>query len=178
MTSIIDVEESLSRRTVVWLVMVFFTLHNAEEAFAFRTYLPRLGALLPDRFASLAASLSYPVILVALISVTVLAFLIALSAAMWPHSRLALWALLTLEAVVALNVVAHVLSALFVFDGYSPGLVTALVINAPFAIYCFWRVYRERWVSRGVLGAIVPAALILHGPILLGGLWLAGRSRN
>jgi hypothetical protein len=117
------------------------------------------------------------VILVALITISVLGLLIALAAAMWPHSRLALWSLLTLEAVVALNVIAHVFSALFVFHGYGPGLVTALLINAPFAIYCFWRVYRERWVSSRVLGAIAAAALILHGPILIGALWLAGRSR-
>jgi hypothetical protein len=168
----------LSRRTVVWLVMVFFTLHNAEEALAFRTYLPRMGALLPERFASLAATLSYPVMVVALATVSVLAFLVALAAATWPHSPLALWTLLTLEAVVGLNVIAHVLSALLVFHGYGPGLVTALLINAPFAIYCFRRAHRERWVSTAALGAMVPAALILHGPILLGGLWLAGRSRN
>jgi hypothetical protein len=168
----------LSRRTVAWLVLAFFTLHNTEEALAFRTYLPRMGALLPERFASLAATLSYPVMLVALATVSVLAFLVALAAATWPHSPLALWTLLTLEAVVGLNVIAHVLSALLVFHGYGPGLVTALLINAPFAIYCFRRAGRERWVSSAALGATVPAALILHGPILLGGLWLAGRSRN
>jgi hypothetical protein len=158
--------------------MVFFTLHNAEEALAFRTYLPRMGALLPERFASLATTLSYPVMLVALSTVSALAFLVALAAATWPHSQLALWTLLALEAVVGLNVIAHVLSALLVFHGYGPGLVTALLINAPFAIYCFRRARRERWVSTAALAAMVPAALILHGPILLGGLWLAARSRH
>jgi hypothetical protein len=169
----LSVEDGLSRRTVVWLVMVFFRLHNAEEALAFRTYLPRMGALLPERSASLA--ISYPVMLVALATVSVLAFLVAFAAATWPHSPLALWTLLTLQAVVALNVIAHVLSAVLVFHGYGPGLATALVINGPFAIYCFRRARRERWVSTAALGAMVPAALILHGPILLGGLWLAGR---
>jgi hypothetical protein len=167
----------LSRRTVVWLVMVFFTLHNAEEALALRTYLPRMGMLLPERFASLVPTL-YPMMLVALATISVLAFLIALAAATWQHSALALWTLLALEAVVALNVISHVLSALLLFHGYGPGLVTALLINAPFAIYCFRRAHRERWVSNAALGALVPAALILHGPILLGAWWLAARSRN
>jgi hypothetical protein len=168
----------LPRRTVVWLVMAFFTLHNAEEALMFRTYLPRMRALLPETFASLAATLSYPVMLVALATVSVLAFLVVLAAATWPHSPLALWALLTLEAVVGLNVIAHVLSALLIFHGYGPGLVTAVLINAPFAIYCFRRARRERWVGTAALATVVPAALILHGPILLGGLWLASRSRS
>jgi hypothetical protein len=158
--------------------MVLFTMHNVEEALAFRTYLPRVGALLPERLASFAATLSYPVILVALLTVSVLAFLVALAAATWPHSPLALWTLLTLEAVVGLNVVAHVLSALLVFHGYGPGLVTALLVNAPFAIYCFRRARREQWLSTAALGYVVPAALILHGPVLLGGLWLAGRFKN
>lgn len=166
----------MSRRTVAWLVMALFTVHNLEEALALRTYLPRVGALMPERFANLVATLSYPAMLIALATVSVLAFVVALAVATWPHSPLALWLLLTLEAVVALNAIAHVLSALLVFHGYGPGLVTALVINAPFAIYCFRRGHRERWLSSAAMSAIVPAALILHGPILLGGLWLAGRS--
>src|SRR5687767_11639677 len=119
----------LSRRTVVWLVAVLFALHNAEEALAFRVYLPRIAVLLPEPFASLVATLSYQVILMALAAVSILAMLVALAAATWPQSPLALWTLLTLEAVVGLNVIAHVLSALVVFQGYGPGLATALLIN-------------------------------------------------
>jgi len=158
--------------------MVLFTLHNAEEALAFRTYLPRMGVLLPERFAGLATTLSYPAMLAALATVSVLAFLVALATEKWPHSPLTVWILLTLEMTIALNVIAHVLSAFLVFHGYGPGLATALLINAPFAIYCFRRARRERWVSTAALRAMVPAALILHGPILLGGLWLAGRLRH
>lgn len=168
---------ALSRGTVAWLGLVLFTLHNAEEALAFRTYLPRTGVLLPERFASVAATLSYQVILLALAVVSLLAFLVALAVATWPHSPRTMWALLTLEAVLALNVVAHVLSAALIFRGYAPGLATALLINAPFAVYCFRRARRERWVSTAALGATLPAALMLHGPILMGGLWLAGRGR-
>lgn len=159
----------------MWLVPIFFALHNAEEALAFRVYLPRIPVLLPEPFASLVTPVSYQVLLIALAAVSILWLLAALAAATWPQSPLTLWTLLTLEAVVGLNVIAHVLSAFVVFHGYGPGLATALLINAPFAIYCFRRVRRERWVSTAALGATIPAALILHGPILLGGLWLAGR---
>jgi hypothetical protein len=167
---------ALSRRTVAWLALVFFTLHNAEEALAFRTYLPRMGRLLPEPFAGVAATLSYPTMLVALAVVSVLGFLVALAAATWPQSPRALWSLLALEAVAGLNVVAHVTSAVLVFHGYGPGLATALLLNAPFAIYCFRRARRERWVSSAALAATLPAALILHGPILIGGLWLVRRT--
>jgi hypothetical protein len=169
-------KNALSRRTVAWLALALFTLHNAEEALAFRTYLPRVSALIPERLASLAATLSYPVMLVALVVISVLAFLVALAAVTWPQSPRALWALLTLEAAIAVNVIAHVVSAALIFHGYGPGLATALLVNAPFAIYCFRRARRERWVSNAALWATVPAALLLHGPVLVGGLFLAGRA--
>ena len=164
----------MSIRTIAWLSLGLFVLHNAEEALAFRRYLPRMATLLPEPLARIAPPLSYPVLLLTLGVVSLLALSIALAAAAWPQSPRALWALLTLEAVLALNVVAHVLSALVVFHGYGPGLVTALLVNAPFATYCFRRAHRERWVSAAALRATVPAALLLHGPILIGGLWLAG----
>jgi hypothetical protein len=103
------------------------------------------------------------------------AVLLTFAAVARPASRRILWALLVLEAAVAVNVVAHVISAVVVFHGYGPGLATAVTINAPFALYCFRRVRREQWVSPAALLATVPASLVLHGPMLLAGLWLAGR---
>jgi hypothetical protein len=166
----------LSRRAVVWLVPILFTLHNAEEALAFRAYMPRMRTLLVEPFASLEASLSYATMVGALVVVSALAFLIALCAAARPESHRALWALLVLEAAVGVNAIAHVFSAVVVFHGYGPGLATALTINAPFAIYCFRRARREQWLSPDALRATIPASLILHGPILLGGLWLASKA--
>jgi hypothetical protein len=160
---------------VAWWSLAFFTLHSVEEAIAFRAYLPSMSSLpLPELLASVAANLSYPVILAALTFVTALALVVAAAVAWWPQSPRTLWGLLTLEAVMGLNAIVHVVSAVVVFRGYSPGLATAIVINAPFAIYCFGRAHRERWVSPAALRATVPAALVLHGPILIGGLWVVG----
>ena len=150
-------------------------MHNAEEALAFRAYFPRLGTLLPEPLAHLGASLSYSAILGALTLLSAAAVLLTFAAVARPESRRILWALLVLEAAVGVNVVAHVLSAVAVFHGYSPGLATAVTINAPFALYCFRRVRREQWLSPAALLATVPASLVLHGPMLLGGLWLAGK---
>ena len=166
----------MSRRTVVWLIPIFLTLHNAEEALAFQAYLPRMRTLLPEPLASLEASLSYSTIVGALTVLSAMAFLVTLAAAARPKSQGTLWALLVLEAAVGVNVIAHLLSAVIVFHGYGPGLATALMINAPFVIYCFRRARREQWLSPAALRATVPASLILHGPVLLGGLWVAGRA--
>ncbi len=163
----------MPQRAVVWLIPILLTLHNAEEAIAFRRYLPMARALLPAPFASLDVHLSYAAMLQALATLSVLAFLLALAVSARPQSHRSLWLLLALEMAVAVNVVAHLVSAVFVFHGYAPGLATALLVNAPFAIYCFRRAEREQWVSTTALRATVPAALVLHGPVLLAGLWLA-----
>ena len=159
----------------MWLIPILLTAHNAEEALALRWYMPRMQALLPEPFASLEASLSFSTMLVALIVLSALAFLIAWVVTARPQSRRWLWVLFALEAAVGVNVIAHLVGAAMVFHGYGPGLATAVLINAPFALYCFRRARQEQWLSPAALRATVPAAVILHGPVLIGALWLAGR---
>lgn len=163
----------LSKRGVVWLIPTFLTLHNTEEALTFPEALPRARTALPESLAGLGARLTFPVLLQALVIISVLAFGLAAVATSRSGSRAALWLLLSLEVAVGINAIAHVATAAFVFRGYGPGLATALLINAPFVFYCMRRARRERWVSPMALGATVPAAVVLHGPVLLGGLWLA-----
>ena len=155
------------------MIPTLLAVHNAEEAFALRSGLPNLRGAVPEPFADVAARLTPAVVTQVLVALSVAAFGLAAVAASRPGSRVALWLLLTLEVAVGLNVVAHIASAVLVFHGYGPGLVTAVLLNAPFAVYCVRRARRERWLSPTALRATVPAAIILHGPVLLGGLWLA-----
>lgn len=163
----------MPRRTVIWLVPILLTVHNAEEAITFRSYLPQIPALLPAPFASLGGRLTYAALLQALVILSALVFVLAFAVHARPRSRNLLWLLLAVEAAIGLNGLAHMLSAALIFHGYVPGLVTALAVNVPFAVYCFTRSQRERWLSPIALRATVPAALVLHGPVLLAGLWLA-----
>ena len=162
----------MSRRAVVWLVPILLTLHNAEEAIAFRSYLPKTPALLPAPMAAIADRLSYSTMLQVLIILTVLAYVLALAVEVRPHSRHLLWLLLAFQAAMGLNGITHLLSATFLFHGYAPGLVTALTLNVPFAVYCYSRSQREQWLSPTALRATIPAAFVLHGPVLLASLWL------
>ena len=167
--------DNLSRQKIVWLIPILLTLHNAEEAIAFRSYMPRMQAVLPEPFARVVSSLSYSTMLLALTGLSALAFIIAFGAAARPYSPRMLWALLALEAAVCVNALAHLVSAAILFQGYGPGLVTAVFINAPFGVYCFRQARHEQWLSNTALQATVPAAFILHGPVLLAVLWLAGQ---
>jgi hypothetical protein len=168
-------EGGMSRRLVVWLIPILLTLHNAEEAIAFSRMRPRLRALLPQPFAAFDTRLSDAALLQALAGLSVAAFILAAFVTLRPQSKAALWLLLAVEAAVALNVVAHLVSAAAIFHGYGPGLATAVLLNAPFAVYVLRRAKREAWVSVNAWNALGPAAVILHGPVLFGALWLAGR---
>src|SRR3954470_5226481 len=160
---------NVSRRTVVWLIPVTFALHNAEEAFAFRDALAHVRSAAPPALAGLVGRLTYPVVVQALLVLSVLAFGLAAFVALRPESRAALWLLLTLETAVGINVIAHISTAVFLYRGYGPGLATAVLINAPFVFYCLRRAWRELWLSRSAFRTMIPAAIVLHGPVLLGG---------
>ena len=73
-----------------------------------------------------------------------------------------------------LNVATHISAAVFVLRGYSPGLVTALALNLPYSLHVLSRAVRERWLSRAGLVSLLPAALVVHGPLLVGMIMLAG----
>ena len=172
-TAATPLERSLTRRTVACLAAALVTLHNAEEALTFERLLPDLPALLPPPLSSIAARLTYPAMLIALGVVSLLAVGVAVAVWLRPRARWSLWLLLVLEATMAINALSHALVALAVVHGYAPGVVTALLVNVPFAVYCFRRAAREQWVSSRAVAATVPAALIVHGPVLIGGMWLA-----
>ena len=162
----------MTRRIVVGLVPLILTVHNAEEAVAFHRMSPRLVALLPQPFASAEARLSVSAMFQALAVLSLLGCLLAAGVLLRPQWKTGWWLLLALESAMGINVIAHVVSALLVFRGYGPGLVTALVLNAPFAGYCLARARRERWVSERAWRASFVGGAVLHGPVLLGGLWL------
>lgn len=163
----------MTQRTIVWLIPTFLTIHNAEEAVAFDRMRSQLAVALPEPFATLQTRLTYPVLLQLLVILSVLAFILAMIVMLRPRSRAALWLLLALEAAVAINVISHVVSAVAFFHGYGPGLATAVLLNAPFAVYTLRRAKREAWVSARAWRALVGAGLVLHGPVLIGALWLA-----
>ena len=166
--------EPLTRRIVVGLVPLILTVHNIEEAIAFHRMWPRLDALLPQPFASIQPRLSVTAMLLALAVLSLLGCLLAAAVLLRAQWKAGWWLLLVLESAMGINVIFHVATALLVLRGYAPGLVTALVLNAPFGWYFLARARRERWVSERAWRASFVGGAVLHGPVLVAGLWLAG----
>ena len=167
--------EPSAPRAALWAIPGAMALHNLEEALTFGRYLPLVRERAPAVARPLVAGVTYRQLLVALAAATLLAVAVAGWAWLRPHSRAARWGALVLQAVMAINVVSHAAAALVVTRGYAPGLVTALLLELPLSVYVFRRASRERWLRRGALRLIAPAALLVHGPGLVALILLAGR---
>ena len=128
------------RWRVLALVPVALLLHNLEEALTMRAALPQMqgkwSAFL-GRPVSLPSAHQYDV---ALVLITAFAFALWLAAGRWSGAATALVAL---QVVMAVNVLTHVAGAVLL-GGYAPGLVTAVLVEAPVSVILFRRLRRER----------------------------------
>jgi len=147
-------------------------LHNLEEALTIGAALPRLTALWArwaGRPLTLPTEAQYQRALVVLTAaVGVLYVLARLS------DRLA-YALVVVQAVMTLNVGTHVIGALLL-GGYAPGVVTAVLVEAPTSLFVLSRLRKGAWMSRIQWRLLPLLAVLLHGPGLIA-LLLASRSR-
>jgi hypothetical protein len=151
---------------ILWVVPILLALHNAEEAIFFPRYLPFVLARLPSGWQAVAGPVTSGQVWLALAAITLLGFAVALWADRRPSSRAAVWLLLLIQTTMLVNALWHLGAAVVLFGGYAPGLATAVLLNAPFSIYLLRRARAEGWVSRRALLALMPAALVVHGPLL------------
>ena len=157
----------LGRRHLLWLVPLFLTLHNLEEAVFLRGFLARFASRIP-----ILPSVTYGQFLLGLAAVTLAPYAFAASGPLERRSR-AFFLTLGTQMVVSLNVLAHVATAIWA-RGYAPGLVTALLVNLPFSVFLFHRAWRGSWVTLRDLAWLLVAAALVHGPGLVGLMVLAG----
>lgn len=146
----------MSFERLQWLFPIAVTLHNAEEAIWMPGWTARNASQLPVHPPAAGE------IRLALLALTVLAFAVtALSAKKGAQS---VWAYLTFGYIVAMwvNVLVPHLPASVIFFSYTPGVMTAVLINLPVMSYLAVRAMAEQWVTgwKAALAAVaVPAAL-------------------
>ena len=167
--------ETTSPSHVLWLVPIFVAVHNLEEAITFPRYLPLVLQRLPEAWRAIAGPITLGQVWAALAIVTLIPFALAIWAALRPELAAPVWLLLLIQATLLLNVVWHVGAATVLFDGYAPGLTTAVLLNLPFSIYLIRRAAKESWVSPPARWALLPGALLVHGPVIWGLLLLTER---
>jgi len=140
----------VTRRQLTLAVPILLTLHNLEEALTFPRWLPVIQTRVPFGLQAWFDEISPGTVYVALIAATAVPWAIALWSVRRPSSGLASSFVLLVQAVVLLNVFWHVLVAGTLLRGYSPGLLTAVMLNLPFSVYLFKRARQEGWVQRPI----------------------------
>jgi len=152
------------RLTGLGIIPIALFVHNLEEALAIGPAMPRLEATwsrLLGRPVLLPSAQQY---CSALVLVTAIAFGLLLLARLWDQAS---YALVVLQAVMALNVLAHVLGVVLL-GGYAPGVITAALVEAPTSVAVLHRLRGAGWMSREQWRLLPLLAVLLHGPALLG----------
>jgi hypothetical protein len=160
----------MGRNALLWLVPIFLTIHNLEEAVVMPAFIERRNASVPGAMREIIPPVTYKQFLIALAIITVIPYLVAL---LWLRRGWAAYLLVGLQVVMLINVCAHTLMALFL-RGYAPGLATALAINLPFSLYLLKRAVEEKWMSKKAVAWMFPIGLLIHGPVLAGLMLLSG----
>jgi hypothetical protein len=150
-------------RSVLWAAGLVFILHDMEEALTIEGWLANHSGQLPFEVPKLFAQTTRQFSA----SVTVLAlafFLICYLAVRSTGPGLARWLYLLAVGTLLANAFSHAGQALF-FQGYVPGLITAILLCLPYSICAFWRVSVEGWVTaKGALAATI-GGLALQAPL-------------
>ncbi|MBV9267224.1 MAG: HXXEE domain-containing protein [Acidobacteriaceae bacterium] len=149
-----------------WLFPIVVTAHNLEEAIwlpafvaAHKTQLPWTVTAAEFRFA--AAVLTTAAWIITWLS--------------WRTGPQSMWSYLLFGYMVAMlaNVVVPHVPAAFLFRGYSPGLITAVLLNLPVLTFLCTRAVREGYVSgqKAVAFAIGVPVLIVASVAVLFATW-------
>lgn len=162
----------MNKRTLLWFVPIFITIHNIEEALFMPAMIEARKTAFPKAFSEwLSPVASARQMFIGLLIVTVIPYLIAWNAD-W-ESGLRGKMLLCLQAAMFINVLAHVGMTIFI-GGYAPGVVTAVLLNLPLSLYLFHRARQAEWVSISSLIRIGFIGLLLHAVALPVIILLAG----
>jgi hypothetical protein len=145
---------------LIWLLLAAFIIHNMEE------YLTIDRA--PEQMAH---RVTRPQFGAALVAVTVLALVVAVTGTVWDNGPKVNFVLSLLPAMLVVNAVFHLGAAIYL-RRYVPGLVTALCPVLPFSLYVLYIMAAEGLTNGGLIGLALVTALVLIYPIIRLALWL------
>jgi hypothetical protein len=155
---------SLSFDRLLWLVPVFFTLHNIEEVPFMENWSKRLPLKIHPRITTRQ-------FVIAVTFLTLAGFLVTYIASESLHNRTDYLFVLGIQAILLFNAFVPHITSTIGFRMYSPGVVTAVILTLPFSWYLFHRALTETvlnlqqfWVLLGIapFGTVIFALLSLR----------------
>lgn len=157
--------DRLSRRSWCLVLGVAWSLHNCEEWLLAEQMLRFMQFNAPGFVRDAYAGLVVPELQAVLLILNTVLLVVLATAAVYSTAAASAFAVLVLAALLGLNAVFHL--SMFVTTGiYAAGLVTAVLVSLPVAATVLVQGRRQRWVPASAYWAVVPAALVVHGPVL------------
>jgi len=154
---------SLSFDRLLWLVPIFFMLHNMEEA----PFMESWSRRLPLKIHSGVSTRQF---VIAVTFLTLSGFLATYFGVEYLHNSTGYLMVMGIQTVLLFNAfVPHITSPVR-FRMFSPGVVTAIVITLPFSFYLFRRALNENllsWNQFWILLGIAPFAMVIFALISL-----------
>ena len=157
--------DPISRRWWCLILGLAFSLHNSEEWLLTPQMLQFMQTDAPgfvrDAYAGITAGELRGILLI----LNAILLLVIGIAAVFSSAASSAFAVMVIAALFGLNAVFHIV--LFVQTGiYAPGLVTAVLISLPVAAAVLVQARRQRWTPRPAFWAVLPVAVVVHGPVL------------
>jgi hypothetical protein len=148
---------------LLWLVPVFFLLHNLEEA----PFMEGWSKRLPLKFQPTVTTRQFTI---AVALLTLAGFLLTYLSLEHMEPSTGYVLILGLQAILLVNAFLPHLAATIRFRMYSPGVITALVITIPYSCYLFRRALTGNilsWTQFWILLAAAPIAMVLFAYLAL-----------
>ena len=142
---------------VLWLVPIFFTLHNLEEA----PFMEGWSKRLPLKIHPPVSTRQF---VIAVTILTLAGFLITYFGVEYLASQTGYLLVLGIQAILLFNAFVPHIASTIRFRMYSPGVITAILLTLPFSFYLFRRGLAENILTLTqfwLLLGIAPFAMVI-----------------
>jgi hypothetical protein len=155
----------MSRRSWYLILGLALCLHNAEEFLGATQMLQFMQSDAPGFLREVYAGITVAELQGSLLILTAIALLFIVVAAVFSAAAASAFGMMALAALIGLNAVFHIVMSIQ-YGAYIPGLVTALLISLPVSVTLLVRGRQQRWVPAKAFWAVLPVAVLIHGPVL------------
>jgi hypothetical protein len=149
--------DSLPFDRLLWLVPIFFMIHNIEEAPFMESWSKRL----PLKIQPAVWTRQF---VIAVIFLSLAGCLLTYYGVKYLANQTGYFLVLELQAILLFNAFIPHIASTIRFSMYSPGVVTATVITLPFSFYLFRRAFAENildWTQFWIMLGIAPFAMVI-----------------
>ena len=148
---------SISFARLLWLIPIFLTIHNMEEA----PFMEGWSRRLPR---NLSLTITKRQFVVAVIFITIAGFAFTYIGVEYLANRTGYLLVLGMQTILFVNAFVPHIVATIRFRMYSPGVISAMLITLPFSLYLFGRALEEKimdWAQFWVLLGIAPFTMVI-----------------